>query len=157
MRNTFASSPPQTESQMRNCARVSGVSFSTAYRSIGRGIDLAWVSRKLRRRFWSFFPASRSHEPTPFCTNSCSSWTSSSAIRKVSSRSSTRIKKIRTHNGGPPFPRIAGFCKLMKNITWFIRQTATHNMRCRTIHQIPIVDSIMATDVKIEKCFAVFI
>ena len=47
-------------------ARSRGGSFSTAYRSITRGMDVAYAVRNLTSRFLSLLPASRIHEPTAF-------------------------------------------------------------------------------------------
>ena len=66
-------------------------SLSIAYRNIVRGILLACLSRNAHNLFSSFFPASRSIQPTALCIRSCLSLSNFSESSNVGSSQLSRM------------------------------------------------------------------
>src|SRR5215813_6004172 len=60
-------------------------------------------------------------------------------------------KIVGADNGSAAFPHIFRSRQLVQNIARFIKQVAANDIWGATINQIPIVDSIVAPDIKIEQ------
>src|SRR3954465_7856791 len=52
------------------------------------------------------------------------------------------------------FPQICGTCQLVENISRFVHQISPDDIRCRTVHQIPIVDPLGIRQTKVEDVLA---
>src|SRR5215813_307601 len=60
-------------------------------------------------------------------------------------------KIIGADNGGTAFPHIFRTRQHIQNIARFIEKVAANDVWSATINQIPIVDSIVASEIKIEQ------